>query len=48
MCFSMPLLNYTIFQFTQMSKTGQSFGKRLMSIKVIGIDGQNPSFVGTV
>jgi uncharacterized RDD family membrane protein YckC len=31
-----------------MSKTGQSFGKRLMGIKVIGIDGQNPGFVGTV
>lgn len=44
----MPLLIYAIFQFTQMSKTGQSFGKRLMGIKVIGIDGQNPGFVGTV
>ncbi|PIT14622.1 RDD family protein [Snodgrassella alvi] len=47
-CISISLLIYAIFQFIQMSKTGQSFGKRLMGIKVIGIDGQNPGFVGTV
>ncbi|PIT50454.1 hypothetical protein BHC48_06805 [Snodgrassella communis] len=47
-CISISLLVYAIFQFIQMSKTGQSFGKRLMGIKVIGIDGQNPGFVGTV
>ncbi|MCO6513912.1 MAG: RDD family protein [Snodgrassella sp.] len=45
---SISLLVFAIFQFIQMSKTGQSFGKRLMGIKVIGIDGQNPGFVGTV
>ncbi|MCO6526423.1 RDD family protein [Snodgrassella sp.] len=45
---SISLLVFAIFQFRQMSKTGQSFGKRLMGIKVIGIDGQNPGFVGTV
>ncbi|PIT56933.1 RDD family protein [Snodgrassella alvi] len=47
-CISITLLIYAIFQFIQMSKTGQSFGKRLMGIKVIGLDGQNPGFVGTV
>ncbi|WP_239324681.1 RDD family protein [Snodgrassella gandavensis] len=47
-CISISLLIYAIFQSIQMSKTGQSFGKRLMGIKVIGIDGQNPGFVGTV
>jgi uncharacterized RDD family membrane protein YckC len=47
-CISISLLIYAIFQFIQMSKTGQSFGKRLMGIKVIGLDGQNPGFVGTV
>lgn len=31
-----------------MSKTGQSFGKRIMKIKVINLDGRNPGFVGTV
>nr|WP_269146754.1 RDD family protein [Snodgrassella alvi] len=35
-------------QWIMMSKTGQSFGKRIMKIKVINLDGRNPGFVGTV
>lgn len=31
-----------------MSKTGQSFGKRIIKIKVINLDGRNSGFVGTV
>lgn len=43
-----PLTIYGIWQIIIMSKTGQSLGKRMMNIKVIGMDGQNPGFVGTV
>lgn len=43
-----PLLIYFVGQSILMSTKGQSFGKKLMGIKVIGIDGSNPGFVGTV
>lgn len=43
-----PLSIYGIWQIILMSKTGQSLGKRMMNIKVIGMDGRNPGFVGTV
>ena len=43
-----PLLILTIIQFLWMSKYGQSIGKRIMNIKVIGENGQNPGFIGTV
>lgn len=43
-----PLLILTIIQFSLMSKYGQSIGKRIMNIKVIGENGQNPGFIGTV
>lgn len=43
-----PLLIYFIGQSIMMSTRGQSFGKRIMGIKVIGIEGRNPGFVGTV
>ena len=43
-----PLLILTIIQFPLMSKYGQSIGKRIMNIKVIGENGQNPGFIGTV
>lgn len=42
------LLGLCIWQAVWMSKRGQSVGKRLMGIKVIGLEGQNPGFVGTV
>ncbi|MDF7675696.1 RDD family protein [Neisseriaceae bacterium ESL0693] len=37
-----------IWQWVWMSRYGQSIGKRLLGIKVIGLDGQNPGFNGTV
>lgn len=43
-----PLLILTIIQIHWMSKYGQSIGKRIMNIKVIGENGQNPGFIGTV
>ncbi|PIT14617.1 hypothetical protein BGI30_03015 [Snodgrassella alvi] len=43
-----PLLMYFIGQCFMMSTRGQSFGKKLLGIKVIGIDGSNPGFIGTV
>ncbi|NUE67297.1 RDD family protein [Snodgrassella sp. ESL0253] len=43
-----PLLMYFIGQCIMMSTKGQSFGKKLLRIKVIGIDGSNPGFIGTV
>lgn len=43
-----PLLILTIIQFLWMSKYGQSIGKKIMNIKVIGENGQNPGFIGTV
>jgi uncharacterized RDD family membrane protein YckC len=43
-----PLLMYFIGQCIMMSTRGQSFGKKLLGIKVIGIDGSNPGFIGTV
>ena len=42
---SIPLI---IAQWIMMSKTGQSFGKRIMKIKVINLDGRNSGFVGTL
>lgn len=43
-----PFLILTIIQIFWMSKYGQSIGKRIMNIKVIGENGQNPGFIGTV
>ena len=43
-----PFLILTIIQILWMSKYGQSIGKRIMNIKVIGENGQNPGFIGTV
>ena len=43
-----PFLFLTIIQILWMSKYGQSIGKRIMNIKVIGENGQNPGFIGTV
>lgn len=48
LCIMIPLTIYGIWQIILMSKTGQSLGKRLMNIKVIGMDGRNPGFIGTV
>lgn len=45
---SVLILAYLIFQAVLMSKTGQSLGKRLMKIKVVNEDGDNPGFAGTV
>ena len=42
------ILAYLIFQAVLMSKTGQSLGKRIMKIKVVNEDGDNPGFAGTV
>lgn len=42
------LLALCIWQIVWMTKRGQSIGKRLMGIRVIGLEGQNPGFVGTV
>ncbi|PIT28485.1 hypothetical protein BGI37_02675 [Snodgrassella alvi] len=44
----LPMVIFALWQTIQMSITGQSIGKRLMGIKVIGIYGQNPGFIGTV
>ncbi|NUE67299.1 RDD family protein [Snodgrassella sp. ESL0253] len=44
----LPVAIFALWQTIQMSITGQSIGKRLMGIKVIGIYGQNPGFIGTV
>ncbi|KDN13548.1 putative integral membrane protein [Snodgrassella communis] len=43
-----PILMYFIGQSIMMSTKGQSFGKKLLGIKVIKIDGSNPGFIGTV
>lgn len=45
---SILILAYLVFQAVLMSKTGQSLGKRIMKIKVVNEDGDNPGFVGTV
>ena len=45
---SVLILAYLIFQAVLMSKTGQSLGKRIMKIKVVNEDGDNPGFVGVV
>lgn len=42
------LLIWGVYQVVLMSKTGQSVGKKLMGIRVITLDGENPGFVGTV
>lgn len=47
-CLLIPSIPFITAQWIMMSKTGQSFGKRLMKIKVINLDGRNPGFVGTV
>ena len=48
LCIMIPLTIYGIWQIILMSKKGQSLGKRMMNIKVIGMDGRNPGFIGTV
>ena len=45
---SVLILAFLIFQAVLMSKTGQSLGKRIMKIKVVNEDGDNPGFAGTV
>lgn len=45
---SVLILAYLVVQAILMSKTGQSLGKRIMNIKVVNEDGDNPGFVGTV
>ena len=47
-CILIPSIPFITAQWIMMSKTGQSFGKRIMKIKVINLDGRNPGFVGTV
>lgn len=42
------ILGFVIWQAVWMSLRGQSIGKRIMGIKVVGLEGQNPGFVGTV
>ena len=42
------LLAWCIYQAVLMSKTGQSLGKKLLGIKVVTLEGDNPGFVGTV
>ena len=44
----LPLLIYVVFQFIQMSLTGQSVGKRLMKIKVIKKNGKKAGFFNVV
>ena len=44
----LPLLIYVVFQFIQMSLTGQSVGKRLMKIKVIKKNGEKAGFFNAV
>lgn len=39
---------YGIYQIVIMSKHGQSIGKKIMKIKVVNEEGENPGFVGTV
>jgi uncharacterized RDD family membrane protein YckC len=43
-----PILMYFIGQSIMMSTKGQSFGKKLLGIKVIKIDGSNPGFIEMV
>ena len=45
---SVLMLAYYVVQAVLMSKTGQSLGKRIMKIKVVNEDGDNPGFVGVV
>ncbi|AUZ05584.1 MULTISPECIES: RDD family protein [Vitreoscilla] len=42
------ILGFLIFQAVLMSKTGQSLGKRIMKIKVVDEEGENPGFKGVV
>lgn len=44
----LPLLIYVVFQFIQMSLTGQSVGKRLMKIKVIKKNGEKAGFFNVI
>lgn len=39
---------YCIIQIYYMSRDGQSIGKKIMRIRVLQTDGNNPGFVGTV
>lgn len=45
---SVMILGFLIFQAVLMSKTGQSLGKRIMKIKVVDEEGENPGFKGVV
>ncbi|UOO90347.1 RDD family protein [Vitreoscilla massiliensis] len=45
---SLLVLAYYIVQAVLMSKNGQSMGKRIMKIKVVDEDGDNPGFVKVV
>ena len=47
-CILILSIPFITAQWIMMSKTGQSFGKRLMKIKVINLDGHNPGFVSIV
>ena len=47
-CILIPSIPFITAQWIMMSKTGQSFGKRLMKIKVINLNGHNPGFVSIV
>ena len=47
-CILILSIPFITAQWIMMSKTGQSFGKRLMKIKIIKLNGRNPGFVGTV
>ncbi|MFC3873366.1 RDD family protein [Neisseria musculi] len=42
------LLVYLVVQMWLMSKDGQSFGKRILKIRVLKSNGENPGFWGTV
>lgn len=42
------IVGFLIFQAVLMSKTGQSLGKRIMNIKVVDEEGENPGFKGVV
>ena len=44
----MGVLVYGIVQIFYMSRDGQSLGKKVLGIRVLKTDGQNPGFLGTV
>lgn len=45
---ALVLLAYALLQLRWMSRNGQSVGKKIMNIRVLKTDGNNPGFVGTV